>query len=840
MDNVSEKFSNFSRKILNLAVQEAAFLEDDFVKNEHVLLSISRKYDTVAYKILIDHGLNTGNIKKKIIDSKSRSEFKGRFIYTEEIKLLIANSVKVAKRLGSDEVDEDHVFISMLIQEDTLAYNILKSAKIQLESVIMEVFDEKRRLSFEKPNPEFSGGADFANSSNSFEYAEHEKDKGPFIERLPMLKKYAADLTYMADGGSLKPAYKIDEYLDRILQVLCRKEKNCPLLVGDNGVGKTSLVYALAHNTAQGLMPNILEKKRIISLDLPAVTAGVKFKGELEDKLGKLIDEIKSNKDFIIFIDNFQIVSIMGSQDSTADVGLLFKEKLAKADIKVIGAADTASYKKYIEKDYSLKRKMQVISIKEPDEKICLEILKTLRPAFEKFHNLIITDETLTEAIKLSKRYINGQNLPDKAVDIIDEACAKKRIGKSKMLSNYENLNQKITKLKDDLSGSNMSGDYEEVLDIKHHIDYLNDKVIDLNENYKKSIGNFDILSKNDIAATIAVITGIPVEKLNTDKSKKLLNMSKDLKKDVIGQDEAVEVITKALQRAMTGLKDPGKPIGSFIFLGPTGVGKTHLCKMLAKYLFDDENALIRVDMSEYMEKYDVSKMIGSPPGYIGYSQGGQLTEKVKEKPYSVILFDEIEKAHSDIFDVLLQVLDDGRLTDSSGQTADFKNTIIIMTSNIGAQNVKKSINFGFSNAADDENLEMENLRIKKHYMSELKKNFKPEFLNRVDETVVFNQLSKIDIEKIVNLMIDKLASKLSDRNIHIELDSSAVNFISKNGYSKEYGARPLQRSIQKLLENELASKILNKQITDMDTVLVSSDGRTLDFKIEDGQEKDY
>lgn len=820
MDN----FSTYGRKIMNLALQEASNVGSEEVRNEHALLALMKDKDCIAPAILAKHGLNYSSLAQKIISENDYKNLEENFVYSDEIKRLVENAAKLAQRFGSSNMENDHIFIAILSQEDSYTQSMLFKLGISLEEAIEMVIDKRRKA-------DYNTIKELEIKKPIYEQIKTKKVHGHYMDRYPMLKSYSVDLTFLAKEGELPPSYEIEEYTQRIMQILCRKSKNSPILVGDSGTGKTSVVYALAHKMAKGTMPDILQDKRLISFDISKLVGSVKFRGEIDEKLERIIGEVKGAGDLIIFMENFQTLSIMANQENAADAAILFKNALENGDIQVIGEIGQNEYKRYMEKDDSLKRQIQLMRIEEPDDETALEIMRTIRPSYEEFHNLIITDDTLSDSIKLSKRFIQDKNLPDKAVDVLDEACARKRLGKSQMLRSYENLNLKISRLREDLAENITNSNYQEVKDIKEHVEYLNNKVMDLNENYKKSLGRFDVLNRDDITQAVSSMTGIPVEKLGQDEAEKLINLSDILKEEVIGQEEAIESLVLAVQRARTGLKDHRKPIGSFIFLGPTGVGKTHLCKALAKNLFDDESSLIRVDMSEYMEKYDVSKMIGSPPGYVGHSDGGQLTEKVKKKPYSVILFDEIEKAHPDIFDLLLQVLDEGHLTDSKGNKVDFKNTIIIMTSNIGAKTVNRSINFGFA-PKDGVHEKMGYETLKSHYNSELKKHFKPEFLNRIDEIVVFNSLGEKEIEKIVRLMLDELQERLMEQKITLEVENSAIGILSKDGFSEEYGARPLQRSIQKMVENELAMKILERKIKPENRVKIKSGKKGLEFEV--------
>lgn len=787
-------FSTFSRKILNLGEQEAIALGHMIVASEHILIAISRMENTLASKILETYGLVTENIIDNIenlyIKVKSADD---KIVYSQQVKDLFSSGLIISRRLGFSYIGYEHFIIAMLNQEGSIAQRILSDYGLNVEEVTTIVVRNKNIYEEDSTdiatNDNIEGVITSVVENKKKEILEQNKDSiSPLEKNTLHLKKYAEDLTELAENGKIEEVIDVDSEIERILQILIRKTKNSPILVGEPGVGKSAIVGELARRTANKDMPEIFGDRRIISLDVSSLLSGAKYKGDLEERLYNILDDIKNNPSFLIFIDNFHMISVIGLQESTVQASHIIKKALVDGSLQVIGACSIADYDKYIAKDFSLRRRVKEVIIEEADDEKAIKILKTVKKRFEKFHNVTITDEACERAVELSRKYIKNKFLPDKAIDIIDDASARKRLeyGKIGIIENIE----------------------IPALEIK----------------------------SSDIEKIISKMAKIPLEKLTEDESKKLINLPIILSEEVVGQKDAIDAISKAIQRARVGLKDANKPIGSFIFLGPTGVGKTQLCKSLAKILFDDEESFIRVDMSEYQEKHTVSKFIGSPPGYTGYNEGGQLTEKVKKRPYSVVLFDEIEKAHFDVYDILLQVLDDGHLTDSKGERVSFKNTIIIMTSNVGQTTIKKDMNLGFS-ANEETYRKLNTEKRKKHYLSELEKNFRPEFLNRIDEIVVFNSLTRDNLNEIVKIMISRLQERLEERDIKIDIESSAVNLILKEGYSEEYGARPLNRAIQKMITDQLTIKILKKEIKNKDKIKIAAENEKISFDIDTREE---
>ena len=818
-----ETFTQFSRKLLNLSAQEANKLGHNMVDSEHMLIAISRQDSSLASTMLSSRGLGTHAIIEEVIKKNPRGSFSGAvFSYSEDLRAILSESVIVAKSLGFEFVSVDHVLISILGKRG-LATVILNENNITQDDVINEVLSAKMKFD----NIKQKIYDNLIVNQNQDDFSQRNIYKKP-PKMGAFLDKFAVDITNKAENGELDAVAHREEEIQRVIQILSRRTKNNPILIGEPGVGKTSIINAIAQRIIDGNVPSILSGRRILRIDMPLVVSGSRFKGELEDRIRNILEEVKKNSNVILFIDNFHTIAILSGQESSAEAGNIIKNALAESDIQIIGATSTSEYKRYIEKDDVLKRRIQTIVVKEPTVDEAIDMIKTLKKTYELYHDVKIGDEVIELAVKLSKRYINDKYLPDKAIDLIDEASAKLKLTRSADYYKVDEIIKGITDARFSLNSELKESNMKNVSTINDKIDELDEIMSTISQDRLKKYNEQRVLDRKYIEQVISTITGIPLERLTKTQEDKLLSMQDNLSKYVIGQDSAVSSITSAILRANTGLKDPRRPIGSFIFVGSTGVGKTRLAKMLAKELFDDEEAMIRIDMSEYMEKFDVTKMIGSPPGYVGHTDGGQLTEKIKKRPYCVLLFDEIEKAHADIFDLLLQVLDEGHLTDSHGKKVDFKNTIIIMTSNIGASKIKSQKNLGFVEKDDNEMQEKE----KEMFLSELKKYFKPEFINRVDEIVVFESLTKEDINKIVMLMVDDLNQRLSMRNIRLNLDEAAISLIADKGYSKEYGARQLQRSIQKMIEDELSRMILKKQIKDNDEVNITVKEEKLDFSV--------
>lgn len=818
-----ETFTQFSRKLLNLGAQEASKLGHNIVESEHMLIAISRQKNSLVGKILSMYDISTEYIVEKVLEKREKGIVPSNVLsYSNDIKAIFEDSISIARSLSFDFVGVEHILLAILGRE-CIAKDILNNAGLHQSQALDEVIITKQN---------------FDNIKSKFKSEENirleQEDRNIYKKSPKMgnyLDKYTTDITNRAENKELDIVVERDQEINRVIQILARRNKNNPVLIGESGVGKTSIVYGIAQNIVSGKVPQILKDKRILLLNTPLLISGSRYKGELEERIKNIIDEIKKNKKIILFIDNFHSIAIMSNQDNSSEAGNMIKNSLADGELQIIGVTSTSEFKRYIEKDDTIKRRIQTVLIQEPTIEKAIEMLNAVKSSYEDYHDVKIEQEVVELAVKLSKRYITDRYLPDKAIDIMDEAASKLKLSRDDDYYEIDEIVKNIRDAKFRITEEVKENNIQNVSIIRDEILELDEIMTSISDERLKIYNEKKCLTKKYIEEIISISTGIPVEKLTRTQEDKLLKMQENISKYVIGQEKAVLSVTKAIQRARTGLKDPKKPIGSFIFLGPTGVGKTQLAKTLARELFDDEDAMIRVDMSEYMEKFDITKMIGSPPGYVGHSDGGQLTEKVKRRPYCVLLFDEIEKAHPDIFDILLQVLDEGHLTDAQGRKVDFKNVIIIMTSNIGASKIKKQNSFGFSNHNNDTSDELYK-NIEKSFISELKKNFKPEFLNRVDEIVVFKMLDKNDISKITRIMIDKLQERLDEKGIKLNIKQSAIDVISKDGYSLEYGARPLIRSIQKLLENEIAQKILIEEIKDNSFINVAGDEDSLNFEI--------
>jgi len=642
----------------------------------------------------------------------------------------------------------------------------------------------------------------------------------------PVLDQYGTDLTYLASEGQLDPVIGREKEIERVIQILSRRTKNNPVLIGEAGVGKTAVAEGLAQRIQEGNVPELLKDKKIVTLDMPGMLAGAKYRGEFEERLKNVMSEIKKNKDIILFIDEMHTIIGAGAAEGAIDASNILKPALARGEIQAIGATTIDEYRKHVEKDPALERRFQPVNVGEPSKEETVQILFGLRDRYEAHHKVRITDGALRAAVELSDRYITDRYLPDKAIDLIDEAASRVRLQAFTAPPDLKEMESRLEDLHKEKEEAVMNQNYEKAAQIRDEEQKLKNQLEEMKSNWaKKSTVNTETVKEEEIAHIVASWTGIPVKKLTEEEADRLLNLEETLHKRVIGQDEAVKAVSRAIRRARAGLKDPNRPVGSFIFLGPTGVGKTELCKALAEVLFGDEDAMIRLDMSEYMERHTVSRLVGSPPGYVGYDDGGQLSERVRRKPYSVVLFDEIEKAHPDVFNILLQILEDGRLTDSKGRTVDFKNTVIVMTSNVGAHSLRKQKSIGFGSG--DNMAASEYQKMKDNIMEDLKKTFRPEFLNRLDETIVFHSLEEDHLKQIVKIMVDSVSARLEEKDIYLEVTDAAKEFMTSEGFDPTYGARPLRRVIQRLLEDNLSEEILAGRVKVGDRVKVDvKDGK--------------
>jgi len=798
------KLTERAQVVILEAENESEKFKHGYVGTEHVLLGILKE-DGYSAKLLKKHGVDSENIKAMIQRYLGYGDIKksdDNILLTPRTKRVIDESFAAAKKLKHKYVSPEHILLALLNQEEGMAYTILKSLNVNFTIVSEELLV-------------FLSGT-YEDKVSDSKTMENGKRKST-----PMLDKYGKDLTDLSKEEGLDPVIGREVETQRLLEILCRRIKNNPCLIGEPGVGKTAVVEGLAQRIVQGNIPEILKNKRVISLDLTSMIAGAKYRGEFEERLKKTMEEIIKDKDIIIFIDEIHTIIGAGGAEGAIDASNILKPALARGEIQCIGATTIDEYRKYIEKDSALERRFQPIIVGEPSKEETLEILKGLRDKYEAHHRVEITDEALKAAVNLSDRYITDRFMPDKAIDLIDEGAAKVRIQNLTTPPDLKELEEKIQDIDKEKEEAIRVQNFERAANLRDNQRELKDQLSSMKENWdtQNSIKTL-IVDAENIASVVSSWTKIPIQKLNELESERLLHLEDILHKRVVGQNEAVKSIARAVRRARVGIKDPNRPIGSFIFLGPTGVGKTELSKALAEVMFGDENSIIRVDMSEYMESHSVSKLIGSPPGYVGHDDGGQLTEAVRRKPYSIVLLDEIEKAHNDIFNILLQIMEDGRLTDGKGKVVNFKNTIIIMTSNVGAHQIKKQESIGFNSNNSSNETEYE--KMKESILEELKQKFKPEFLNRIDDTIVFHKLSDEDLDKIIDLMLASIRERLEGREIYLNFEEDSKKFLLSKGIDLDYGARPLRRLIIKEVEDRLSEEILQGNICLGDKVKVS------------------
>jgi len=790
-----QRFTDDAQRVLSLAQEAALELGHDYVGTEHVLIGLTKVKNGVAAKALEELGLVTEDIFEAVEEHVGRGNKKATSIYmTPRVKHVLELAIQVANHMNHNYVGTEHILLGLLSDGSGVAVAILRAMNIRSNDVV-----EAIRSILGSNKGSNNGGQEGINSNND----------------LGELSDFATDLNESAKQGKIDPVIGRDTEIQRVIQILSRRTKNNPVLIGEPGVGKTAIAEGLAQRIVTGNVPEILRNKRIISLSIGSMLAGAKYRGEFEERLKKAIDEVQQHDDMIIFIDEIHTLVGAGATEGAMDAANILKPALARGEFQVIGATTLDEYKKHIEKDAALERRFQPVQVGEPNEEDALEILKGLRDRYEAFHKAKITDEALTAAVSLSSRYITDRFLPDKAIDVVDEAASKVRMKVFSAAPDVKALEDRLNTVKKEKEAAVTSQDFEKAAKLRDEEQSLVKEIGDKKSIAKEKSDQKLIVTEEDIAAVVAQWTGIPVAKIAEEESATLLHLEEELHKRVVGQDEAVTAVAKAVRRARAGLKDPKRPIGSFLFLGPTGVGKTELARALASSLFGDESAMIRLDMSEYMEKHTVSRLVGAPPGYVGYEEGGQLTDAVRRKPYSVILLDEVEKAHADFFNILLQVLDDGRLTDSQGRNVDFRNTVIIMTSNLGAKALhKNSPELGFLAAkkADsnvDENKGIDFKEAKKSVMDAVKRYFRPEFLNRIDEMIVFHPLTEEDLKEIVTILMSDVTKRLEERDLQLEISPEAMKLLVKEGSDFTMGARPLKRAIQRLIEDPVSDLIL-------------------------------
>ena len=786
------KFTARATKALDVANKIAIDLGHNYVGTEHILYGLVKEGSGVACKILENQSINAEKIKNEIIELVGKEEVVEKTLgFTPRTKRVLENSYVEAKKAGYDYIGTEHLLIGTLREGDSIAVRILLDLNVNLPKIYGEITNTINEL---------ENATGIVNSAKN-------KNKVNTVNT-PTLQQFGEDLSLKATEGRLDPVIGRDEEIQRIIQILSRRTKNNPCLIGESGVGKTAIVEGLAQKIVASDVPETLKNKRIISMDISGMVAGAKYRGDFEERIKKALSEVKKDGNIILFIDEIHTIVGAGSAEGAIDAANILKPMLARGEIQLIGTTTVEEYRKFIEKDKALERRFSPINVEEPTEQNTFLILKGLREKYENHHNVKITDEAIEAAVTLSARYINDRFLPDKAIDLIDEASSKARLKYFTEPEKIKKLQEKIEKTRKYKEEAVQNQKFETAAELRDKEREFKEELDKEEEEWKnKNTKRIITITEENISEIISNSTGIPSSKISKNENEKLKNLEKELHERIIGQNEAVETVSKAIRRGRAGLKDPNRPIGSFLFLGPTGVGKTELSKALAEVLFGGEKNLIRIDMSEYMEPHSVSKLIGSPPGYVGFEEGGQLTEKIRRKPYSVILFDEVEKAHTDVMNILLQMLDDGRLTDSNGRTVDFKNTVIIMTSNIGARSITDKKNLGFGSINDNSEKDYEN--IKKDVMAELKKEFKPELLNRIDEIIVFHKLNDKEIEQIIELMLNEIKERLSKQNIELRVNEEVKTLIAKQGIDKSYGARPLRRTIRNLVEDTLAEAIL-------------------------------
>lgn len=794
------KFTKRAEKALEYAGDLAQGFGHNYIGTEHILYGLVKEGSGVASQVLNMQKITAENVVEEIevlIGKGDKSQNRGEIGFTPRSKRVIENAFLEARKLGSEFIGTEHLLIGIMREGDSVAVRIMMDLNVnpqKLYNEIVKVINEDENAGANDKQPKG-------------------KARGSY-NQTPTLNQYGTDLTKKATEGKLDPVIGRKDEIQRVIQILSRRTKNNPCLIGEPGVGKTAVAEGLAERIIAEDVPEMLKNKRVVSLDIASMVAGAKYRGDFEERIKKCLEEVKKAGDVILFIDEVHTIVGAGSAEGAVDAANILKPLLARGEVQVIGATTLNEYRKYIEKDSALERRFSPVTVGEPTNEETIEILKGIRDRYEAHHNVKITDEAIKAAVELSTRYINDRFLPDKAIDLVDEAASRVKMRTYTQPDTLKKLEEEISAMNKEKDDAIKVQDFEKAASLRDKINVEKEKLQKEKEKWEsKNTKSITTLTEEDIAEVVASWTGVPVKKLTQTENEKLRNLEQTLHQRVIGQNEAVDAVAKAIRRGRVGLKDPNRPIGSFLFLGPTGVGKTELSKALAESLFGNEDAMIRIDMSEYMEGHSVSKLIGSPPGYVGFDEGGQLTEKIRRKPYSVILFDEIEKAHPDVMNMLLQILDDGRLTDAQGRTVNFKNTVIIMTSNIGARLITDKTTLGFSAGDKKEESQKEYETIKKDVMGELKKQFRPEFINRIDEIIVFHKLNEEDIKQIIDIMLNQVTKRMAEKSYKFEIDNSVKELIAKKGVDTDYGARPLKRAIQNILEDKIAEEILNGNI---------------------------
>jgi ATP-dependent Clp protease ATP-binding subunit ClpC len=809
-------FTPRAQQVLALARKEADRFNHNYVGTEHLLLGLIKLGQGVAVNVLQKMGLDLETVRMEVekqVGSGPETKMVGNIPYTPRVKKVLALAGKEAKALQHSYVGTEHILLGLLREGEGVAARVLKNLEVDIERTRNEILKEL--------DPNFSADEESGESAVPAE-AGSKKDS-----KTPALRAFGRDLTEMAKKNELDPVIGRAEEIERVIQILCRRTKNNPVLIGEAGVGKTAIAEGLAQEIISGNVPEILFDKRVITLDLALMVAGTKYRGQFEERIKAVMDEIRRSKNIILFIDELHTIVGAGSAEGAMDASNIIKPALSRGELQCIGATTLNEYRKYIEKDSALERRFQQVKVEPPTVEQTILILKGLRPKYEAHHKAKITDEALETAAKLSDRYLTGRFLPDKAIDIMDEAGSRARIAAMTRPPNVKDIEAEIEGIKADKEAAIKAQDFERAAALRDSEKQTKDKLDTVLAEWRITKDEKEVfVTDDDIMHVLSKWTGVPLSRMEQKETAKLLAMEEELRGKVIGQDEAVIAISKALRRSRADLKDPRRPIGSFIFLGPTGVGKTFLARTLAEFMFGDPDAIIQLDMSEYMEKFTASRLIGAPPGYVGYEEGGQLSEAVRRRPYSVVLFDEIEKAHPDVMHLLLQILEEGKITDSLSRKIDFRNTVIIMTSNVGAELIKKQMSLGFGAPKLDDNYDTMRGKI----MEETKRVFKPEFLNRLDDIIVFHTLTKPDLVRIVALEVEKVVARIRTKSIHIELDQTAQDLLIEKGYDPAYGARPMRRAVERYLEDPLAEELLRGTVKTGDTVKVVRDGDKLAF----------
>ena len=807
----NKRFNERTEKVLLYAEEEAKAFLHGYVGTEHVLLGIIKEGDGISGKILYDMGVTANEVRNLVEEYEGKGDMemqKNKIPLTPRTKRLLELSIVEATNLNHNYVSPEHVMLALISEGEGVAYTILNNLDVDFEKLRKEILER------------LSSGEEIGINNKTSNYRN---------EDTPALDQFGTDLTQMAEEGKLDPVIGREKETQRVLEILCRRTKNNPCLIGDPGVGKTAIAEGLAQRIVSGNIPEILKDKRVVTLDISSMVAGSKYRGEFEERLKKVMQELKSVGNVLLFIDEIHTIVGAGGAEGAIDASNILKPSLARGEIQCIGATTIDEYRKYIEKDAALERRFQPVTVGEPSKEEAILVLRGLRDKYEAHHGVKITDDALEAAVNLSDRYITDRFLPDKAIDLIDEAGAKVRIENLTAPPDLKKYEEEMEKAAKEKADAIRLQDFEKAARLRDKEKELKEKIDEFKKNWKSGSGGENhIVSEMQIAAIVSKWTNVPVEKLTERESEKLLKLEEILHNRVIGQEEAVKSVSRAVRRARVGLKDPKRPIGSFIFLGPTGVGKTELSKALAEAMFGDESNMIRIDMSEYMEKHSVSRLIGSPPGYVGFDEGGQLTEGVRRKPYSVLLFDEIEKAHPEVFNILLQILEDGRLTDGKGKTVNFRNTIIILTSNVGASTIKKQKSMGFATSKDEKENEYE--KMKENVLEELKHSFRPEFLNRIDDTIVFHKIEESDLKEIVKLMLKSVCARLEEQDINLNFSEEAEKYLAEKGFDPTYGARPLRRTITKIVEDKISEQILSGIVKNGDEISVSLKDNELQF----------